>query len=146
MKIGASFVLGMMTGIGVGKFLLPEKKVEEIKLPRDIQDQLKRITLIDRDANKSPTDMKVLGFWRDGPWDVWLIGYSFDGPPNDVLIDLGYNYETGELWATISKLAWHRVAVLLDGDEIVELGAIWQDRQAAIGQVAIKLSGRKYRI
>jgi hypothetical protein len=61
-------------------------------------------------------------YGEENSWQVWNIGYGQPGKlANDIIVDLGYNTETGEVSVGIVKLCADAVEIFQNGNLVTTL-------------------------
>lgn len=104
-------VAGGAVGVAVG-FLANKVLGAPQPIPPDVQALVNTLRFHDVQRNVDLNRKVVLSSGTENSWQVWNIGYGINGyVGNDIILDLGANSQTGEVSASIAKLAWNAIEV-----------------------------------
>jgi hypothetical protein len=96
--------------------------LSKVTLPSDLDSALARLKFTDIKAGVDLERGPIFYYGTEDNYEVYNIGFGLPGKvANDIIVDLGKNTQTGEISATITKLASNPITVYKDN---VVLGSL----------------------
>ena len=115
-------VISGLAGLGVGVIIGKIAPVFAEEVPSDIEVLLNTLRFHDVQRGVDINKRTIMSYGKEDSWCIWNIGYGVNGyVSNDVIMDLGWNMQTGEVGASIGKLAWNAVEVYKNGELLATL-------------------------
>jgi len=109
-------------------------------IPPDVEELLNSLRFHDVQANADLTNKFVYMYGEENSWQTWYIGYGSPGKvANDIVVDLGYNTETGEVSVGIAKLCSNAVEIYQNENLIATLEQYTAVGTPFTGYVGIQL-------
>jgi hypothetical protein len=136
----------ILKGLGLpilnrARLTVASRMLSRITLPSDLDSALARLKFRDTKEGVDLERGPIFYYGTEDSWEVYNIGFGLPGKvPNDIIVDLGKNTETGEISAAITKLCSNPITVYKDNVVLGNLAAFTELDTVFPAAIATKLA------